>query len=191
MHARKVTKVILLVFYFLYMVFFTIEAQGTSLKHTSRAPASFVAVDQAESLPIDRTSWTQKVFVPDNEGILNKIKRDLQHWQNVERHRNEWNIGSSGLYDTPVLEKKQQYLKKILLQYGDKRFSGELKEAKAGSTLHRIKTVEKAISPKVSAQITKNLSLKFKARVLQRKGKNCCRKSLYFLPHQSPYVGRG
>ena len=171
MNAGKTIKVLSLVLYFLYLVFFSMESQARRIRHASRAPASFTAGEEESSLPLEKRVWIQNVLTEDNAGILEGVKGNLGDWQESEEYREKWGIGSSGLYDTPDRREKSKYLRKTLLKYADKRLSGELKEAEAGSALHRIKTAEKALSPKVEAGLTKNIKIKFKARVLQRTGK--------------------
>ncbi len=170
MNAQKMVKTLSVVLYFLYLLFFGIESQGSKLQHASRAPANFIALDQADPAPLEKTRWIQGLLIPDSAGVLDQLKTDIKNWQELEDYRNKWDIESSGLYNTPELRRKQKYFAKTLLKYGDKRLSGELKNAKSGSTLHRIKTAEKALSPKVEAHITKNIRIKFRARVLQSNG---------------------
>ena len=171
MNAQKIVKILSIVLYFLYLIFFGIESQGSGLRYTSRTPASFVAVDQVGPQPVEKKAlWIQGLLVPDSAGILRQVKNNIQKWQQFEHYRNTWNVESSGLYNTPDRERKQKYLTKTLLKYGDKRLSGELKKAEAGTTLHRIKSAEKALAPKIEAKIAKNIRIKFRARVLQSNG---------------------
>ena len=113
MNAQKTVKILSVVLYFLYLIFFGIESQGSGVRHTSRTPASFVAVDQVGPQPLKKPLWIQGILVPDDAGVLNQIKSNIQKWQQLEDYRNTWNVESSGLYSTPGHNKKQKYLKKL------------------------------------------------------------------------------
>ena len=78
-------------------------------------------------------------------------------------------LKSTGLHNTPTTETKRNYISKRLLRYADKRLSGEMKNADEGSTLHKMKKVEKQLRPNATINVSKNFGLKFKARVLQGK----------------------
>ena len=114
MNALKTIKFLSALFYLLYMLFFSIESktetlkkEGTPLVHSSRGPDSFVAGDQVNPLPLEKRLWVQDVFIEDDVGVLVNIKGQINTWQQMEQHRQQWNIGSTGLYDTPQdVEKK-------------------------------------------------------------------------------------
>lgn len=179
MGAMKTIKILSFCLYLLYLLFFTIEAEGKDQEIgtiktrslPSRAPASFVVGEQTTRPPPKDEVWLKKVFVHDDGGILQGVKKNLDKWQKTEEYRKAWDIESTGLYNTPGRAKKDDYLRRVFLKYADKRLSGEIKTAERGTALHRIKTAEKALSPKVEAKVAKNVKIKFKARVLQRMGK--------------------
>lgn len=138
----------------------TREARG-------RGPASAVPSDDMESLPLEEKIWLSNVFVEDSSGAMNGMRTQLEAWDRREEYRRNWDIGSTGLYETPDRAGKKAWFNRMLLRYADKRLSGELKNAEEGSTMQRMRTVKQALRPNTEAQISNNIKLKFKARVLR------------------------
>lgn len=136
-------------------------------KRASRGPASAIPSDHVESMPIEDKIWLSQVWVEDNSGVMNGMAAQVQAWEQMEEYRRNWDIESTGLYNTPDRERKKAWFNRMLLRYADKRLSGELKNAEAGSTLQRVRTVKNALRPNTEAQISNNIKLKFKARVIQ------------------------
>ena len=170
MNALKAVKILSVVFYLLYLLFYSFESHGYTLRYAARVPASFVSGDRIDPLLVKKTVWLQGVFVADDAGVLEEVKKDFDQWQKTENYKRAWNLQSTGLYKTPDSAFKKKYFQRRLLKYADKRLSGEIKNSEEGSALHRIKTVEKTLSPKAEAKIAPNIRLKFKARVLQGQG---------------------
>ena len=139
-------------------------------KAASRGLSNFVTDDSIEPLPLEQEIWLQEVFVADRAGVLDRMQRDFEQWQKIEEFRENWDVGTTGLYNTPDMGQKKAYFMRTMLQYADKRLSGEIKNSAEGSTLHRIGQVEQALTPKVEAKVASNIKIKIKARVLQRTG---------------------
>ncbi len=133
----------------------------------SRGPASAIPSDHIESMPVENKIWLSQVWVEDNSGVMNSMKNQVEQWERMEEYRRNWDIGSTNLYVTPDREQKQAWFNRMILRYADKRLSGELKNAEEGSTLQRVRSVKKALKPDTEAQISQNIKLKFKARVLR------------------------
>jgi hypothetical protein len=134
-----------------------------------RGPASALANDEFEAIPAKDEIWLSNVFVEDSHGVMNQMSRQFKDWERMEEYRRTWDIGSTGLYDTPDREQKKAWFNRMILRYADKRFSGELKSAAQGSTLSKVRNVQQALRPNTEAAITKNFKLKFKARIIQMK----------------------
>ncbi|CAM9902701.1 unnamed protein product [Chrysoparadoxa australica] len=126
--------------------------------------------DDVEAVPQQDKIWLSSVFVEDNAGVMNNIKDQLQTWQQMEEYRRNWDIESTGLYETPDDGRKKAWFNRMLLRYADKRLSGEMKNADKGSTLSRVSNVRQALRPSSEASISQNVKLKFKARILQLQG---------------------
>lgn len=135
----------------------------------SRAPANFIPDDQIEPLPLEQRLWIQEILVEDEAGVLETTRNNFEHWRQKEEYVRQWNIEPTGNLVTPTKEWQRGYLMKQLLKYADKRLSGEIKQAEEGSTFHSIGQAEKALSPKAEAQISKLVSIKLRAKVLQGK----------------------
>lgn len=182
MNAPKAMKVLSLVFYLLYLVFFSIEAEPSEprgpaadatlrLAHPSRAPSGFASGERPAPRPVRAAGWGANLFAEDDAGVLKSTKKQMRAWRRTERYRSLWGLASRGPYRVPGSEEQKRLLQRNLVKYADKRLSGELKRAEEGTALHRVKKVEQALAPKVEARIVKNVRLRFKARVLQRKAR--------------------
>lgn len=147
----------------------TPHAFAENKKSPSRAPANFIPDDQIEPLPLEQRLWIQEILVEDDAGVLNTTRSNFLHWQEKEEYVRRWNVEPTGDLATPSAEWKRGYLMKQLLKYADKRLSGEIKQAEEGSTFHTVGRVEQALRPDAEAQISKLVSLKLRARVLQGK----------------------
>jgi ABC-type glycerol-3-phosphate transport system permease component len=132
----------------------------------TRAPASLVPSDHVYMTPIEEEVWMNTVFVEDEKGVLKEMVHNFETWQEKERYAEQWNLESTGLYQTPTQAQKKSYLSKRALKYLDKRISGEVKNAKKGSTLHKIGQAQKTLKPETDVNFSPNMRLSFKSRVL-------------------------
>ncbi len=135
-----------------------------------RGPASAVPADDYQPAPLESEMWLNNVFVEDNHGVMNSMKDQVNRWEKVEEYRRNWDINSTGLYNTPDRGQKKAWFSRMMLRYADKRLSGAMKNAAEGSALQRVSNVRQALRPNTTASISKNFKLKFKARVLQMQG---------------------
>ncbi len=134
----------------------------------SRGPAAIE--EEVLTVPFEREVPTVEfLFAEDDAGIMKEMKSTVDGWEKTEEFARVWDLESTHLYNTPETKDKQKYLSKRMMRYADKRFSGELKKAETGSTLHKVSKVEKQLRPSASVPVNKYISLKFKARVLQGK----------------------
>ena len=136
---------------------------------TARDPDSFIPDENLEALPGRAKKWSEKIFIEDRKGVLKSIKLNIKNWENIDQYNRLWNLKSTGIHRTPSGSYRKKYLSKALLKYADKRLAGEIKNAKDGSTLKNIGKAQKALRPKVKARISKNVNVKFKARILEGK----------------------
>jgi|GEM_PF-2533783 hypothetical protein len=137
------------------------KAQGNT-----RGPASLVPSDHVYMTPIEEEVWMNTVFVEDEKGVLKEMVHNFETWQEKERYAEQWNLESTGLYQTPTEAQKKSYLSKRALKYLDKRISGEVKRAKKGSTLHKIGQAQKTLKPETDVNFSPTMRLSFKSRVL-------------------------
>lgn len=135
----------------------------------TRAPSNYIPSEEIEPIPFAQELWIQEKMVEDDAGVLQGVKRQIASWEQTEEFADDWNLKSTGRYETPSLESKKNYLAKNSLKYFDKRLSGEMKRAEEGSTLAKVGQVQKALKPQTKVEFSKNVKLRFKARVLQGK----------------------
>lgn len=135
---------------------------------TRRAPAS--AFDEEVLVaPFEQKATVKYIFAEDDAGVMRGMRDSLSSWEQTEEYAHKWHLESTHLYNTPTTSQKSSYLSTYMLKYADKRFAGEMKNAEEGSALYSVGKVEKSLRPNASVGVTKNVSIKFKARVLQGK----------------------
>lgn len=151
---------------------FTLSAAEIT-KNISNNPRKPAAVDEEVltiPLKLDEGFFTNdNMFAEDDAGVMKDIKSSMNGWDEREEYAHRWNLEQTGLYEIPTTTQKTKYLSKKMLKYADKRLSGEMKKAGEGSTLYSINRVEKSLRPNAAVNVSKNFSIKFKARVLQGK----------------------
>ncbi len=149
---------------------FKVIAEDSSTKQSiTRKPAA--VEEEVLTVPLNEDSifTNAHIFAEDDAGVMKDMKDSLHSWEKTEEYARLWDIKSTGLYNTPTSSEKGKYISKKMLRYADKRLSGEMKNASEGTTLHKMKTVEKNLRPNAAVNVTKNFGFKFKARVLQGK----------------------
>jgi len=134
-----------------------------------RGPANFVPSTEIEVRPVEDGLWVDTAIERDTSGILGGTKGTIEHWAKQEEYARKWNLQSTGLFETPDMESRKNYLQKRLLKYLDKKLAGEIRNAEEGSTLHSVGQAHQALRPKTKVQISKNIKIRLKARVLQGK----------------------
>jgi len=134
----------------------------------SRTPASAFD-EEVLTVPVEIKPISQTLFAEDDAGVMKGMRDSLTSWQETEDYAQKWDLKSTHLYKTPSMKEKKSFIAKNLLRYADKRFAGEMRNAEEGSTLKKVSEVEKNLHPNVSVPVSRNVSIKFKARVLQGK----------------------
>ncbi|MBT6325559.1 MAG: hypothetical protein HOJ35_06290 [Bdellovibrionales bacterium] len=132
-----------------------------------RIPANFIPDDELEIIPIDTSIWIDDLMIEDDAGVMEKIKKNMAQWKEREEYIKTWDIEEILIYDYPSIREQRKYLSRKMLRYLDKRLSGEIKKAEKGTMLARVGKVQKALKPKAEAQLSEQVKLKFKARVLR------------------------
>jgi hypothetical protein len=148
-----------------------ISSSAFSLEYkvaTSRAPASAFD-EEVLTVPLEQKVMVQSIFAEDDAGVMRGMRDSLNAWQETEDYAQRWDLKSTHLYNTPTTKEKRVYITKNLMRYADKRLAGEMKNAEEGSALHAVGNVEKSLRVNASVPVTKYISFKFKARVLQGK----------------------
>lgn len=136
-------------------------------KTIGRAPASIMATDDLYMSPLEQEIWLNNVMVEDDRGILNDIAQKIRTWEETDLYAQQWNLTSTGLFQTPTDEQRKNYFGKQFIKYLDRRISGEVKNAEEGSTFHTIGQVQQNLSPETSVEMAPNIRLRFRARVLE------------------------
>lgn len=145
---------------------FSINAMA--LESIKRVPASAFE-EEVLTVPLEQKATVKSLFAEDDAGVMKGMRDSLSSWQETEDYAKRWDLESTHLYNTPDTQQKKKFISKNLLRYADKRFAGEMKNAEEGSALYTAKNVEKSLRPNASVPVTKYVSVKFKARVLQGK----------------------
>lgn len=138
-----------------------------AVSRVDRKPAAIE--EEILTVPLEKDANTESLFAEDDAGIMKGMKSSLEGWEKTEEFAKNWDLESTGLYNTPTTSQKRKFIAAKMLKYADKRLAGEMKKADEGSTLHKIGRVEKQLRPSASVPVSKFISLKFKARVLQGK----------------------
>lgn len=144
---------------------FCAEVNRVAIK---RAPSSAIE-EEVLTAPIEQKVFIKTIFAEDDAGVMKEMRDSLSSWDKTEEYAKKWNLQSTGLYHTPTTSEKGKFISKNLVRYADKRLAGEMKNAEEGSALYTARNVEKSLRPNASVPVSKYISLKFKARVLQGK----------------------
>ena len=140
----------------------------TPIDGISRSPASAFD-EEVLVIPLEQKAIIQTIFAEDDAGVMKGVRDQLNSWEATESYAKKWNLGSTNLYKTPTTREKKNYITGNLLQYADKRLAGEIKNSEEGSTMHSVGKIEKKLHPTTTVAVSKLVSLKFNARVLQGK----------------------
>ncbi len=135
----------------------------------SRNPSSYVPNEEIDNLPMQNMVWINRVLVEDSAGVMANMKNSLRRWEQIDEYAKLWNLKSTGLFDTPDMEQRKQFINRNILRYIDKRISGEIKHAKKGSGWAKVGEVQQALKPNTTVKMNKYLTLKIKGRVLEGK----------------------
>lgn len=144
-----------------------------------RSPASTVPDDEMTSQPLTERVWLESFFVEDDEGVLRGMKNYLNENEKKEEFVKNWRLESTGVYEYASKKDKEKYINRQILKYADRRLTGEVKSAEKGSTWEKIGSAEKTLRPNTQVEISKDYSIKFKARLLQGKA---------FMELKNPYM---
>ncbi|MCK5883707.1 MAG: hypothetical protein KAG61_08465, partial [Bacteriovoracaceae bacterium] len=136
----------------------------------ARTPANFTPTDETGYIPMVQEVELEvsERLKDDRSGTLKSMKSRLDSWQEREEYAEVWGLHSTGLYNTPDESSKKAYIERSFLRYFDRRLSGELKNSKKGSALAKARTIEQALRPDAKMQVSKNVKIRFSARVIQR-----------------------
>lgn len=140
----------------------------TTIDAVSRAPASAFD-EEVLTVPLEQKVMVKSLFAEDDAGVMKGARDQLNAWEVTEDYSKKWDLDSTNLYKTPSTKDKSKFITKNLIRYADKRIAGEVKNADEGSAFHAVGKMEKSLRPNASVPVSKYLSLKFKARVLQGK----------------------
>jgi len=133
-----------------------------------RAPSSILE-EEVLTVPLEQKVFIKTIFAEDDAGVMKGMRNSLSSWDNTEEYAKRWNLESTNLYKTPTTSEKGKFISKNLLKYADKRLAGEMKNAQEGTALYTARNVEKSLHPNASVPVSRYISLKFKARVLEGK----------------------
>lgn len=154
---------------FTILTLLSLTASAITMREgASRSPASAFE-EEVLTVPLEQKVMIQSLFAEDDAGVMKGTRDQLNSWEETEEYSKKWDLESTNLYKTPTTTDKTKFITKSLIRYADKRLAGEVKNASAGSAFHAVGKVEKSLRPNASVPLSKYISLKFKARVLQGK----------------------
>jgi hypothetical protein len=179
-HSRQLLKAFGLALAIVLALFSTniVYAKEKSIKNNqlclipARNPANFVPNEEITYVPGEQPEefrWIDHAMAEDDAGVMRGVKDSINEWQEKEEFKKLWDLESIGVYKTPTTSEKSSFLRQKALHYADKRLAGEIKNAEPGSTLKKLDTVQKALTPSSTVPVSKTVKVKFKARVLQGK----------------------
>lgn len=137
-------------------------------RSVGRAPASFMPADHVENAPLKKEIWLNQVMVHDDDGVLENMRQEYEHWQIQDEYARNWNLSSTGLYDTPNDQDRVRFFERNFVRYIDRRISGEVRRAEEGSTLHTVGQVQEALRPNTTVEVSPSFRFRFRARILER-----------------------
>lgn len=112
-------------------------------------------------------SWLNTLFAEDDEGIMDKMRNQIQEWEQRREYVELWNLESTGAYAGPSEKDRNNFLRKHILKFLDRKFSREMKKEDASTTLKKAGEVEQMLRPNSNIQINEKVKVRFKARILQ------------------------
>ena len=154
---------------FVFCTLLSVDALAFKSNNHQRKPASSFLDEEIFVTPDQSKTFMQVALADDDGGVMSGMRSSLSSWADTEEFAHTWNLESTGLYKTPTANEKGKMINSRLLKYVDKRLAGELKNAEEGSVLHTAKKVETTLRPNAEVAVSKLVSIKFKARVLQGK----------------------
>ncbi len=135
---------------------------------STRGPANLIPTDYIEPIPMQERGLVQTFLVEDNSGVLESLRSEIRHWQEVDEYAHYWNLESTGLYQTPDDERRKNHVERQFWRYLDRRVSEEINSAEEGSALHTIGRVEDAVRPESSeVNFSEDYRLRFRVRPLR------------------------
>ena len=117
--------------------------------------------------PFNWVTWYKTVLFKDDEGILKKVKTQLDNWREQEKYVRDWDLESTGIHYVPSKSDQKKYIFSNLLKFADQRLVSAAKEAEEGSAIKTIVEVREALHPQIDVRISEEFKFKFKARILQ------------------------
>lgn len=109
-------------------------SQSGNSTNSTRVPASTgYRENMMERPPTPVVPIINRIFMGDHSEVLRDASENSTKWRNTEETAENWNLESTGLYETPSDEEKGLYYKKRFLKFMEKRFFGEVR--KRGKTV--------------------------------------------------------
>lgn len=147
----------------------------------NRGVANYTPDSQLDIRPPQKGGWLEDAMLEDRAGVMKSIKRDLDNWRTREEYLQVWNLESFGLHNNvPARAEQKRILSKRMLKYLDKRLTSGVAGTPESDRTRKIAAARNSLRPNSSASLSKNLKLKFRAKLLQRKAA---------IVLQNPWVG--
>lgn len=146
-----------------------LRALNPYAKVKSRNLSSFMPSDEVITVPISEKKWIDEVMAEDDDGVLKSMQNQFTFWQEQEEYGQRWNLTSTGITHEATHKEKKSYLARNSLKYLDRRVSGEAKRADKNSAIAKVGQMQTALAPNSQVQMSENIRVKFKARLLQGK----------------------
>ncbi len=161
-HNRlKVRQLSLLLVALAALLSFSISAEVV------RSPANFIPNDEVTVIPLEQELWIDRVMVEDDRGIFREMQQNFMRWERADTFVRAWDADEELVADYESIQDQKRYFMKNILKYVDRRISGEIKHAEKGSTMEKVGKAQKALKPQTRVTISKNVSIKFKLKLLR------------------------
>lgn len=159
----------------------SLSTSSNENKKMGRMPANFTPNDDVGYVPLFQATVTtrENILKDDRKKLLGRMRTQIDSWEAMDEYSENWDIKSTGLYNTATYDERRSYVQKYMLKYVDSRISGSLKEAKKGSGLAKVRRVEQALKPDTKVRVSKNVRVRFSAKVIEQYGR---------IMIQNPYV---
>jgi hypothetical protein len=147
-----------------------LRPRGPYLMQNNRKLDNLIPSDDVIPATLKNQSVYKNMVQEDDAGLLVEVRRQIQTWDNIRESGHYWGLERFPQFQVPEKEEQKKYLGSQTLKYIDKRISGEIKRADKGSTWEKVGTIEKALKPAATVEVSPLVKLRFKAKVLEGEG---------------------
>ena len=131
-----------------------------------RAPQNYVP-DTDLFANYQEDSFFSDIWKNDHNGVLRNLKLRINSWEKQEKYNFNYGLSNYDESVRPSIDQKRRVIEKGLIKYLDKRLMYKVKNASKKSSLSKVRSARKALRPSSTTSISKNLKIKFRAKLLR------------------------